>query len=144
MNQTDETKQTVPIHEGSCLCGQIRYTVTGALSAPTMCHCHMCQKQHGAPFGVYSGVNHADFQWVSGAADLAAYKSSETVTRTFCKHCGSTLQFVREGRTTFGLAIGSLDTPLHSKPELQICTSSCASWWTLSDTPAQHPDYHED
>lgn len=143
MNQQGEQPLAQQHHEGSCLCGQIRYSVTGEISEPTLCHCHMCQKQHGAPFGVYSDVNTADLHWISGQDQLAHYQSSETVSRSFCRNCGSTLQFLRNGRSTFGLAIGSLDTPLNSKPRLQICTSSCASWWTLQDMPTSYTEYYE-
>jgi hypothetical protein len=35
---------------GSCLCGGVKFEITGPLSSPLNCHCSQCRKQHGAPF----------------------------------------------------------------------------------------------
>jgi hypothetical protein len=35
------------MHRGSCLCGEVRFTVASALPAPDACHCHQCRKQSG-------------------------------------------------------------------------------------------------
>ena len=38
--------------EGGCLCGDIRYKVSGELSKderPSLCHCRICQRAAGAP-----------------------------------------------------------------------------------------------
>jgi hypothetical protein len=35
---------------GSCLCGGVRYEISGALSKALNCHCSMCRKAHGAAF----------------------------------------------------------------------------------------------
>ena len=35
---------------GSCLCGGVRFEITGPLMRSSHCHCRMCQKQHGAAF----------------------------------------------------------------------------------------------
>ncbi len=36
--------------EGSCLCGGIRYRVTGKLGPAAYCHCKMCQRANGSAF----------------------------------------------------------------------------------------------
>ena len=38
--------------EGGCLCGDIRYKVSGELAKeekPSLCHCRICQRAAGAP-----------------------------------------------------------------------------------------------
>ena len=35
---------------GSCLCGGVRYEITGPLSGALNCHCSMCRKAQGAAF----------------------------------------------------------------------------------------------
>ena len=40
----------MPILNGSCLCGGIKFEINGPLVAPNNCHCTMCSKQHGAAF----------------------------------------------------------------------------------------------
>lgn len=109
---------------GGCLCGSVRYEVRGALGRATNCHCSMCRKAHGAAFGTYAGVQDSDFVLLSGGDDIAAYRSSAQVTRTFCRRCGSTLQFISAQRPgSFSLALGTLD----DDPECgRRCISSSA------------------
>lgn len=85
---------------GSCLCGSVRYEIRGAVGRAVHCHCSMCRKAHGAAFATYGRVERSDFTLVSGAGDIASYSSSPGVTRTFCKRCGSNLQFISDRRPT--------------------------------------------
>ena len=120
---------------GSCLCGEIQYTVDGDIGAPGYCHCTMCQKMHGAPFGVYSRVAWDEFTVTKGEDLLEVYASSPGINRTFCRQCGSTLQFIRVGQPSFGLTPTSLDTPFETQPDEQIFTADKAAWFTLAEEP---------
>ena len=124
---------------GSCLCGSICYEVRGSLGPATHCHCSMCRKAHGAAFGTYARVQRTDFVLVSGAEDIASYQSSPEVTRTFCRHCGSTLQFIRSTRpNTFALALGTLDDDPGVRPAMHIHIESKAPWLDINDGLPQH------
>ena len=101
------------MQRGSCLCGAVTYEVAGDLGEMGHCHCHMCQKTHGAAFGTYANVVWEQFTLLTGDSEIATYNSSQGTSRTFCRNCGSTLQFIREGKHYFGLAVGPLDTDLH-------------------------------
>ena len=37
-------------HSGGCLCGAVRYTVTGAPVRAVACHCKFCQRRTGSAF----------------------------------------------------------------------------------------------
>ena len=41
------------MNEGNCLCGSVTWELTGEPYAAYNCHCVMCQKIHGTPFGTY-------------------------------------------------------------------------------------------
>ena len=124
---------------GSCLCGSIRYEVRGSLGPATHCHCSMCRKAHGAAFGTYARVQKVDFVLVSGAEDIASYQSSPEVTRTFCRRCGSTLQFIRSTRpNTFALALGTLDDDPGVRPAMHIHIESKVPWLDINDGLPQH------
>lgn len=118
---------------GSCLCGAIRYEVSTIAGQVGHCHCSMCRKAHGAAFGTYATVAWVDFCLVDGEDRLASYESSPGVTRTFCKTCGSTLQFIPADRPNFGLAIGTLDSDPGIEPTYQIWVRDKAPWWRLQD-----------
>jgi len=127
---------------GSCLCGNVRYEIRGALGRVTHCHCSRCRKAHGAAFGTYGRVNRADFTLTSGESDIASYRSSPDVLRTFCKSCGSALQFIRESKPeSFALAIGTLDDDPGIRPSLHIFVGSKAAWLEINDGLPQHTTY---
>ena len=124
---------------GSCLCGSVRYEVHGSLSHVIHCHCSMCRKAHGAAFATYGRVDSGDFVLTSGADDIASYRSSLEVTRTFCKRCGSTLQFISTMRAgSFWLALGTLDDDPGVQGAQHIFVSSKAPWFDIADDLLQH------
>jgi hypothetical protein len=47
-------------YRGSCLCGSVRYEVTGRFPRIVHCHCQMCRKVQGAAFASYSSAH-----WIS-------------------------------------------------------------------------------
>jgi hypothetical protein len=101
----------------------------------------MCRKAHGSAFGSYARVQRSDFVLLSGADDITSYKSSPDVTRTFCRLCGSTLQFIRKTRPdTFSLALGTLDDDPGVRPSIHIFTGSKAPWFDITDDLPQHLD----
>ena len=127
---------------GGCLCASVRYEVRGALGRATNCHCSMCRKAHGAAFGTYAGVQDSDFVLLSGGDDIAAYRSSAQVTRTFCRRCGSTLQFISARRPgSFSLALGTLDDDPGVRPSLHIYVGSKAPWFDIADDLPQQQVY---
>ncbi len=54
-------RNEAPTVQGSCLCGQISFAVTGPLNDPLNCHCRMCRKAHGAAFRTRASIRTADF-----------------------------------------------------------------------------------
>ena len=126
---------------GSCLCGGIRYEIRGPLGRVSHCHCAMCRKAHGAAFATYGRVERTDFVLVSGADEIASYQSSPGVSRTFCKRCGSTLQFISDKRPSiFSLALGTLDDNPNVEASLHIFVGSKAPWFQITDDLPQHMD----
>ena len=126
------------IDTGSCLCGAVQYEITGGVGEMGHCHCSMCRKAHGAAFGTYANVNWEHFRVTKGEDMIARYESSPGTTRTFCKKCGATLQFITDGKKRFGIAAGTLDTDPGVRPNYQIWTSDKAPWWDLTGTNLSH------
>ena len=123
------------ILKGSCLCREVEYEIKGGVGNISLCHCSMCQKAHGAPFGTYASVAWDAFSFTKGANLVREFRSSEDVTRTFCSVCGSNLQFIGSNKLGFGLAVGSLDSDPTRRPTEQIWVKDKAVWWNLHDEP---------
>lgn len=79
------------IHEGGCLCGQVRFRVTGPAKWTAYCHCQSCRRQTGAPVSAYAGFEREQAAFIAG--QMATYASSEGVRRGFCATCGSPLTY---------------------------------------------------
>ena len=100
------------MYAGSCLCGKVKYEVSGELAEASHCHCTMCQKAHGAAFGSYANTTRNPFRCREGAEYVASYASSPMVQRTFCSVCGSTLQWMTDNKSdVLSVTLGTLDTP---------------------------------
>ena len=125
----------------SCLCRAVTYEVRGGVGNVLHCHCSMCRKAHGAAFGTYAPVGWSAFTFVRGEDMVQRYRSSDDVHRSFCSVCGSTLQFIREGRAGFALAVGTLDSDPIRRPTAQIFAAHKAPWWDLPDSPPAYDTY---
>ncbi|HZF17425.1 MAG TPA: GFA family protein [Steroidobacteraceae bacterium] len=119
---------------GSCLCGTVRFEISGALDRASHCHCSMCRKAHGAAFGSYAGVPKAALRWTAGEASISRYASSGDVTRTFCSVCGSRLEYLHRAQPDrIAIALGVLDDDPGVRPELHLFVADRAPWYDLAD-----------
>lgn len=124
---------------GSCLCGAIRYEITGALGSIVMCHCAQCRKAQGGAFAVNAAVHSTDFAIVAGSHALAAFESSPGKLRHFCRECGSPIFSTRASVPgVVRVRIGTLDLPLDARPEAHIFVESKAEWDAIHDGLPQY------
>ncbi len=127
---------------GSCLCGTVRYRIDGPIDSISHCHCGQCRKAHGAAFATYGHVRPADFHVLAGADSIGRYQSSAHATRTFCRACGSNLQWIPAGASDhFALALGTLDDDPGTRPERHIFVGSKAPWSVIGDDLPQFDTY---
>ena len=68
---------------GGCLCGDIRFKLSGSPHLAEYCHCDSCRKAAGAPVVAWAGVGLGQFEITVGSPEC--YASSPGVERTFCK-----------------------------------------------------------
>ena len=119
---------------GSCLCGSIRYEVTGELRRAVNCHCTMCRKAHGAAFRTRAAVRREDFRFTQGESLLTRYESSPGHYRCFCSRCGSPIVSVFDADpSTVGLPFGALDDDPGVRPLCHVHVASKAPWYDITD-----------
>jgi hypothetical protein len=127
---------------GSCLCRAIRYEIEGPIGEAGHCHCSMCRKAHGAAFGTYARVAWRDFKLLEGADQITRYASSPGIERSFCRRCGSTLQYLTASTPdTFALALGTLDDDPGVRPTSHIFVNHKAPWFEITDRLRQYPEW---
>ena len=114
-------------HEGGCLCGAIRYRITGTPKFQSMCHCRSCRRASGAPAVAFVGVFDDQFEELKGARTI--FESSPGVERGFCKTCGSSLTFA--GKNWPGeihIFTATLDDPEAFPPTVHTYCSDRLPW----------------
>jgi hypothetical protein len=123
---------------GGCLCGAVRYSVTGPLRAVVLCHCTQCRRSTGH-FMAATAARNRDFRLAS-AAELRWYLSSDSARRGFCGRCGSTLFWQAEGRDYISIAAGTLDGASGLKSACHIFVADKGDYYALDDGLPQHRD----
>lgn len=125
---------------GGCLCGTVRWSYDGPTGEMSHCHCSMCRKAHGAPFGTYFSVSGADFRIDAGADAVVAHESSSGFVRRFCGQCGSVTPLPLEGGRV-AIPAGAIDGDPGLRPSMHIFTASKAPWHPIDDDLPQHAAY---
>ena len=116
---------------GGCLCGGVRFVVTGSMREIIACHCGQCQKFHGN-FAAYSACPR-EMLTISDSGLLAWYESSPMARRGFCRRCGSSLFWKPAAAEYVAVAAGALDDPQDLKLERHIFTADRPPWYAITD-----------
>jgi hypothetical protein len=124
--------------EGGCLCGAVRYRVSGQAYGITHCHCRTCRRASGAPFVTWAGFDIDKFAFTKGKP--ASYRSSRKVVRNFCGRCGTALTYRRADLPeSIDVTVASVDDPEALRPADHTWTESRLSWIALGDHLPTYP-----
>ncbi len=96
---------------GSCLCAGVRFSVYGPLRQIIECYCGQCRRWSGNLVAATAAA--ADQMTIDSDRDgdsdlLRWYRSSEQAERGFCRHCGSSMFWRRDGSDSISIMAGSL------------------------------------
>ena len=123
-----------PTLTGGCLCGAVRYEITGESYKVLHCHCRSCRKHNGAPVVTLAGFT-AD-QVAFGGDQRKIYESSPGVGRAFCGTCGTPLTW--EGHSEdrgpiVEIHISTFDTPEVLVPSVHSFYPERIPWMDIAD-----------
>jgi hypothetical protein len=128
----------VPMLEGSCLCGAVRYRARGPLVQMARCHCRECRKASGAEFATNGTVEAAGFELLQGHDTLREHESSPGNFRVFCGACGSPLyKRWADNPQRIRLRLGCLDSEVDERPLARVFVSEKPDWSEISDALPQ-------
>jgi len=124
---------------GGCQCGAVRFRLDGEIRHASVCHCRMCQKAIGAPYGAFASVAIGDLTWTRGQRKL--FRSSKGIARGFCGDCGTPLTYEpATGGKSVALTLAAFDEPAAVPPTVQLDRQSRIAW---VDGVAQLPEPSE-
>ena len=116
-------------HHGGCLCGAVRYEVTGDFDAFFLCHCKYCQKDTGSAHAANLFSAKATLSWIDGQDHIQSYTVPGTRhQKAFCKTCGAAVPYTQMDGKLLVVPAGSLETPVSIRPNAHIMLASKASW----------------
>ena len=122
---------------GSCLCGGVRFELSGWLSPIWMCHCSLCRKRSGAASNAKLLAPKANLTWLAGGDLLQVYTSPRGWPTTFCRSCGSPAPQLHLGGGAYRVPAGSLDDDPGVRVESHIFVASKAPWDEIAGSAPQ-------
>lgn len=117
--------------EGGCLCGRLRYRVTGPAVARTLCHCASCRRATGGTSVGWAVFLNENFTRLAG--EVREYSSSPGIYWGSCATCGSLVTYRRDSRPDHhDITTATLDDPDAFPPTVEIWTADKIAWETLN------------
>ncbi|MSP49496.1 MAG: GFA family protein [Alphaproteobacteria bacterium] len=116
---------------GRCLCGAVRFRLNGVLRGVVVCHCGMCRRWHGH-VGAYTRVAKSEME-IEDDGGLAWFRASTIARRGFCRRCGSSLFWERDGSDQMSVVAGSLEAPTGLATTLQIFAEDAGDYYALDE-----------
>ncbi len=124
---------------GSCLCGEVSYVITGNIGIFQYCHCSRCRKFTGSAHAANLFVTPEQFAWIKGSEWVGVYVPEHTrhFATAFCKQCGSALPWKSKSGKVVVIPAGTLDQHPGIEPMQNIFWGSRAPWYkSAADLPA--------
>lgn len=120
---------------GSCLCGDVAFTIDTAPMGFYHCHCSRCRLARGAAHASNLMFAAEGFHWSRGAERVVTYRVPEAQRFgvAFCDRCGSSLPRVAADRGVAVVPAGSLDSAPGLRAVAHIFVASKADWDVLPD-----------
>lgn len=128
---------------GSCLCGAVKYEVTGEAKRFYHCYCSRCRKATGTGHASNIFLQPGVLTWQAGQEHIRTFKVPEAkrFANQFCGICGSRMPRQPMNADTVFIPAGSLDSDAPIQPQARIFFDSRTSWSCDGDEMATYPEY---
>lgn len=121
--------------EGGCLCGGVRFRVTGSLGEAGYCHCTRCQRRTGTAASANVSLGEARFEILRGEELVRGWlPPAGGFEKCFCSECGAHL-FSRdpEDGSRIGIRLGALDEDPGVRLSYRQFVAYAAPWEPIPD-----------
>jgi len=129
-------------HHGGCLCGDVRYAVSGPSVWSAICYCNSCTRASGGLAVGWAGFAPARFRLLKG--EMRLFESTPGVRRGFCPRCGTSLTYQKDPAKLPGaqdhiyITARTLDDPSAYPPEEHVLYGERVPWFHISDDLPRH------
>lgn len=117
-------------YAGSCICGSVKYEITGEFRYFPHCHCSRCRKSTGTGHASNVILTPETVEWTAGEELVKSYKVPEAdrFRTVFCSNCGSPLPRWAPDMSMAVIPAGTLDSHPPLEPSGRIFVDSKADW----------------
>ena len=123
----------LPPLTGGCLCGGVRYRITGPRRNVIVCHCENCRRTHGHA-AAYTSLRQADLELLQQQTLDWYHDESPDTWRGFCKRCGASLFWDRrDGRGRISVSAGTLDDSAELETIGHVFVSEAGHYYRIED-----------
>ena len=139
----------VALQEGGCVCGKVRYSISGSPLRATICHCTWCQRRTGSAFGVELVFEKDQVQFHSNSLTVYRKISDESgrwLDQHFCNTCGTNIGLTLEAVPSIqSISAGSFDdqnwSELSSLSRRHVFVRSARQWSVIPDDVEQYEEH---
>ena len=114
---------------GTCLCGNVTFSLNAHPRDAGYCHCNQCRKQSGH----YWACGTVDLSDIDVQGAVKWFAASAIATRGFCPTCGSFLFWKGNDATEIGVSLGLIDGPTGIAMEKHIFVAFKGDYYDITD-----------
>ena len=127
---------------GSCLCGAVRFELTGKTTKIGMCHCSKCRKVSGVASNATLMAPADSLRWLSGEDQVTKFALPDGWGAWRCSVCGSPVPKLHPGGGAYWVPVGLLDSDPGVRIAGHIYVDSKAPWDEIGgDAPQLHDGF---
>lgn len=118
------------VRNGSCGCGDLKYSVEGEPISTLFCYCKECQVHTGSDKWFGAWFPKEKFKITSGNPSIYTRKgnSGKDMNHLFCSHCGVMVAAEVTAGNLYSVGVSTLDKSDGLAPSMAIYTASAPSW----------------
>lgn len=116
--------------QGGCLCGAVRYEVSGDPAFVGHCHCEHCRKATASGHSTIAAYPEAAFKVTGKLKTFRIQADSGKMTaRSFCPECGSLIVATPEAMVGMvAITVPTLDNPEALAPQVRVYDKRRLNW----------------
>ncbi len=125
---------------GKCLCGGVKFEITGTVPNLYQCHCSECRRQSGSASNTATIVNANQFSWKAGQNIVTGFKHRTGFNSHFCSICGSPVPNKLRKSEYIWIPAGLLEDSENLEIVLHLYVGSKSHWEEISNSGMKYEE----
>jgi len=130
--------------QGKCLCGEVRFSLSGELPDLYQCHCSLCRKVSGSSSNSAMKIERAQLRWDAGEDLIHRYETDSGFKSHFCSRCGSPLPNPTANDSAWWVPVGLLENGEGLRIAAHMFVASRAPWDVIAGGVEQFDEMPDD